>query len=1102
MKRNKTRTNASKTPVFQDDSTNRNVDSDSPLPSPAPIHFPASMQRKRITMAGEDTMKHVQRVSTRAALTTKRKIWDSNDASIALSLSAVDRWEALYKQSCSILATTAKSAVSAFDAAKQGVELIENDLLVPVRDHVLLPTFANVEHAVSRTVDFLHSEQASNLTSNSIEVVRKVPFGVGDKVLAPVLISYIDFLKVAWSIVQYPIPSRDCVVSFTDGSMTATKLMVQNTAESIYFYAKIVDATFTRTLMHSQWRLLGSGPYATLDEVHQSEVIDHICERYLSLTDKSYVSSVVSRFELISHIKFHNGALHSHLVDSGLLYQRGGDLLKDDFWLLDQCPHETALKYASLIELDALWFYLPYQNGKKPPRESPWILFTERDRRQLDEKYMKKDESNLVNEFNSNRVTGPSSTSFAAAGDMGHFTEYKSNYPNCAAICEHKNFIRSDPSLDNAHPSAAESEQMYTQNHEATCWYNPNSDDVLVDQKRHAVSFSPNKRFVMRPTLWRFFGPGNDVRRGVWLLETKRHGLQPYPEYSTRVLEDAYRFLKWHVSSKRENKKSRDKVLLTVQVIGPDGEEQQLVQFRSVTKIVALQKSLCGALKLFKMRVYRGVKLEREEKKSVTKKDCLDKDDVSKENYLDQSEELNHKLRDSSTSVLMKGIESLAVPISVDIEEDISETKKSGCNKSELKIEEQVDHLILVVHGVGEMQRNTEVLGMSLPPLSSITNCCGWLRKNHDEVAALREKHIPSSVERSAGRVEYIPIEWHEEFCKRKYAVGKESTHSPSLQDISLDTIPHLREFANDTLLDVLYFMSPEHHDLIIDIVTKELNLVVSKFRHLNQYFFPGRISMLCHSLGSVVSWDILSHQESFVTRSQPREISSRTVPLFTNRRPKESNEYRLYKYPQLEFQVSNFFMIGSPLAVFLMIRNQHQPMDLNYSLPGCKRLFNIFHPYDPAAYRIEPLLDRKNAALEPEIITNWNGGFRVQYRTKILWQKIIDQTCETQREWMKKVESGMRDVGLLDDDSGQASPKCDKRLNSLEIGDVESISSVRCGKLNEGRRVDYMLQEKEIENANEYVFAIGAHSAYWDEKDLASFIAQEIWRGENGNST
>lgn len=35
----------------------------------------------------------------------------------------------------------------------------------------------------------------------------------------------------------------------------------------------------------------------------------------------------------------------------------------------------------------------------------------------------------------------------------------------------------------------------------------------------------------------------------------------------------------------------------------------------------------------------------------------------------------------------------------------------------------------------------------------------------------------------------------------------------------------------------------------------------------------------------------------------------------------------------------------------------------------------------------------------------------------------------------------------------------------------------------------------QEIENANEYVAALAAHSSYWIEKDLSLFIAHQIYR-------
>lgn len=43
-----------------------------------------------------------------------------------------------------------------------------------------------------------------------------------------------------------------------------------------------------------------------------------------------------------------------------------------------------------------------------------------------------------------------------------------------------------------------------------------------------------------------------------------------------------------------------------------------------------------------------------------------------------------------------------------------------------------------------------------------------------------------------------------------------------------------------------------------------------------------------------------------------------------------------------------------------------------------------------------------------------------------------------------------------------------------------EEKQMIQVGKLNGGRRIDYVLQEKPIESFNEYLFAIQSHLCYW----------------------
>jgi DDHD domain len=57
-------------------------------------------------------------------------------------------------------------------------------------------------------------------------------------------------------------------------------------------------------------------------------------------------------------------------------------------------------------------------------------------------------------------------------------------------------------------------------------------------------------------------------------------------------------------------------------------------------------------------------------------------------------------------------------------------------------------------------------------------------------------------------------------------------------------------------------------------------------------------------------------------------------------------------------------------------------------------------------------------------------------------------------------------------------------------------------GRLAGGLRVDYSLQEKEIEVTNEYIFALGAHVIYWTSKDLSLFMAKQIMLHSSDSST
>jgi hypothetical protein len=1101
-------------------------------------HHRYASSRENNNSRTKQAFKQIRRVSRQAALQTKTLVWDSNETTVNAAVQVVDQWEGAYTALRACIVVGVHQLQRFYGAAKGSATQMEEGILRPVRDWILLPAFGGMEQATAATTHFLQSPAAHQVAYQVLQQAAAVPV-VGENVLAPGLVFGAEFLQRTWQIVQYPIPSKQQVRASVEICLNTTKWVLTTGGREFVMFAKRADANISRTLSQTQWRVLGSGPYVTLTATLRTQVLEHLAERYLATADP------VGRYEWMAHIGQQNAVLYRDLV--GFMLNHVGEAVHDDEWL-QSCPvyrhlqrpyflpeeDESADDPNETAKQGALWFYQPSINGQPPSRESPWILFTRQEQMRLEARYRQV-------------VQGLSPLAY------GRWESNLNGEETSAA----------ESGLDETLPVSNQSEIDTSPEPVSTMahWYAPVETDVLVDQKRHCVTVTgacprcwtaveehvgppklasppvlcrncqrkdpdwqappeqvglPAYSARRRAVLWRFYGPGDAVRRSVWILDTPRNGLQPFDEEAAAILEDAYWFMQWRAVQqqgwigKEDTASNLDDALLTVEVTCPDGTER-LVQFSSLSRATAIHKGLGAALTIHKRRVYRGTWLIPESlsptaptvHESLVQSSTTANSDGAFDTFLP-----NVALRDVLTpspvpstprAVTVYMSENfLAVPPLRFEEEDMARYWRDVPDGN-------IDHLCLIVHGIGEMLRSIDVFGLSLPNLSSIVDCCGYLRKNHAQVQQAHFAQMyPSAVMDQPGRVEYLPIEWHEAFAvqsQRRFCATSSSSSSSKkavlMQDISLRTIPNMRDFANDTLMDVLYFMSPEHHDIMIDIVTREMNTVVRKFRELTG--FTGRISLVGHSLGSILSYDILANQnidlyvgdqEGFIpgaasvesldtfvsahsseqSREEPEQASpggrDEIEPEVTRPSAEEATSSIAsadvdglprhgFAYPQLQFEVDNFFMLGSPVAVFLMIRNQQQPLREDCYLRGCHRVFNIFHPYDPIAYRIEPCVDPRNSEFEPTLMPHWNGGFRVQYKTRHLWRKLMDNTYKTQQNVVEAFEASMAGMGLLDTTS---EAHAEEDTSASEASADESRSNyVVTGQLNQGRRIDYV---------------------------------------------
>ncbi|KAJ4916987.1 Phospholipase SGR2 [Raphanus sativus] len=204
-------------------------------------------------------------------------------------------------------------------------------------------------------------------------------------------------------------------------------------------------------------------------------------------------------------------------------------------------------------------------------------------------------------------------------------------------------------------------------------------------------------------------------------------------------------------------------------------------------------------------------------------------------------------------------------------------------------------------------------------------------------------------------------------------------------------------------------------------------------------------------------------------------------------------------KYQKLEFKVDTFFAVGSPLGVFLALRNIRigigkgrdywEEENVIEEMPACRRMFNIFHPYDPVAYRVEPLVCKEYLPKRPVIVPYHRGGKRLH----IGLQDFKEDFAARSHRVMNHFDSVRTRVLTI------CQSKISDRLEESEDSDDEkdgrSYGSLMMERLTGTRdgRIDHMLQDKTFEHP--YLQAIGAHTNYWRDNDTALFIIKHLYR-------
>ncbi|KFP06419.1 Phospholipase DDHD1, partial [Calypte anna] len=286
----------------------------------------------------------------------------------------------------------------------------------------------------------------------------------------------------------------------------------------------------------------------------------------------------------------------------------------------------------------------------------------------------------------------------------------------------------------------------------------------------------------------------------------------------------------------------------------------------------------------------------------------------------------------------------------------------------------QTSHIVFVVHGIGQKMDQGRIIKNT-----------AMMR---DTARKVEEKYFSNL----ATHVEFLPVEWRSKLTLD----GGSVVHK------------HLNMNRNEKML-ILNFLSFSFLQQLVKGLQQELNRLYTLFCSRNPEFEEkgGKVSIVSHSLGCVITYDIMTGwnpvrlYEQLLQKEEEEELEDRWMSyeeqhlleeLYITRQRLREIEERLHglkastisKPPVLKFKVENFFCMGSPLAVFLALRGIRpgNSGSQDHILPRtiCNRLLNIFHPTDPVAYRLEPLILKHYSNISPVQIHWYNTANPLPY--------------------------------------------------------------------------------------------------------------------------
>ncbi|XP_076127172.1 membrane-associated phosphatidylinositol transfer protein 2-like isoform X5 [Alosa pseudoharengus] len=257
----------------------------------------------------------------------------------------------------------------------------------------------------------------------------------------------------------------------------------------------------------------------------------------------------------------------------------------------------------------------------------------------------------------------------------------------------------------------------------------------------------------------------------------------------------------------------------------------------------------------------------------------------------------------------------------------------------------------------------------------------------------------------------------------------------------------------------------------------------------------PTRQSLRKKSDSSTYEIDTIKHHHDFLTSLHSSVLRAETG----SRRSSNSTMLEGGALGRFDFDVADFFLFGSPLGLVLALRKTVIPsLEVALMRPACQQVYNLFHPADPSASRVEPLLEKKfhllppfsvpryqrfplgdgNSALLADVVQSHGGAFVDSSSPS---SPLTAPLCRVHRRGSE--------VSMASQVSGMA--------DSYTATNIANIAARWWGS----KRLDFALYCPDALTAFPTIALPHLfHASYWESTDVVSFLLRQVMRHENAS--